>query len=69
MERCRVEDETTAHNESEAQKEEAQICDECSDQFPATEFKYPGICKGCAEWGHCPDEHTFISETGRHFKT
>lgn len=76
--RCRVSQEELSHDlEQAAQSQlnaemfenlDVQLCEECSDQFPATEFKYDGICEGCAEWGHCPDEHTFVSETGHYYK-
>ncbi len=80
---CRATDETNEYLEAEARAEieqeqrerraemfddlDVQSCDECGDQFPATEFKHDGVCEGCAERGSYPNAHTFRSETGREY--
>ena len=74
---CRVSQEELNHDLEQAaasqlnaemfENLDVQSCEECGDQFPATEFKHDGICEGCAEWGAYPNAHTFVSETGQHF--
>ena len=71
---CRVSHDELSHDlEQAAQSQlnaemfenlDVQLCEECSDQFPATEFKHQGICEGCAEWGSYPNDHQFVSESG-----
>ena len=55
--RDRVDVETTAHNEAEAQWEflnddlAIENCQHCDTNAPASEFKYEDICETCANKG------------------